>query len=333
VTGEAATHRAAVPPVADGSPRPLWSVVIPTFNCSRYLRATLASVLEQDPGPGQMQIEVIDDHSSDDPEAVVAEVGGGRVKFFRQARNVGHTRNFHTGLMRSRGHLIHLLHGDDCVLPGFYARLQAAFATHPEIGAAFCRHQFIDADGGLLGVSDQEQPRSGVLENCLERLALEMRIMTPSIAVRRLAYEQLGAFDARLVCAEDWEMWMRVAAHFPIWYEIEPLAAYRMHPDSNTGRHTRSGDDMRYTGKAIDMFEPYLPRDRARYITNRARTTYALAAIRQAHALREQGDWRGARAQLGAALSLSRSARVLRALIGFAAHSAWPAAGRARVPR
>ena len=47
--------------------RPVWSVMIPTYNCARYLRETLASVLAQDPGPDQMQIEVIDDCSTDHP--------------------------------------------------------------------------------------------------------------------------------------------------------------------------------------------------------------------------------------------------------------------------
>ena len=63
-----------------GTVRPLWSVMIPAYNCASYLRQTLASVLAQDPGPEQMQIEVVDDGSTkDDPESVVRETGKGRV--------------------------------------------------------------------------------------------------------------------------------------------------------------------------------------------------------------------------------------------------------------
>jgi glycosyltransferase involved in cell wall biosynthesis len=54
----------------------------PDYNCASYLRETLASVLAQDPGPEHMQIEVIDDCSTkDDPQAVVREMGMGRVSF------------------------------------------------------------------------------------------------------------------------------------------------------------------------------------------------------------------------------------------------------------
>ena len=60
-----------------GTDRPRWSVMIPTYNCADHLRAALAGVLAQDPGPEEMQIEVVDDASEDDPESVVAELGGG----------------------------------------------------------------------------------------------------------------------------------------------------------------------------------------------------------------------------------------------------------------
>ena len=77
---------ARIEPVGEDVPRPLWSVMIPSFNSfPSYLRQTLDSVLAQDPGPEQMQIEVIDDCSNeDDLEALVRECGNGRVSFYRK---------------------------------------------------------------------------------------------------------------------------------------------------------------------------------------------------------------------------------------------------------
>jgi cellulose synthase/poly-beta-1,6-N-acetylglucosamine synthase-like glycosyltransferase len=45
------TYRAIIPFIPDDVPRPLWSVMIPVYNCANYLRETLASVLIQDPDP------------------------------------------------------------------------------------------------------------------------------------------------------------------------------------------------------------------------------------------------------------------------------------------
>jgi glycosyltransferase involved in cell wall biosynthesis len=109
--------------------------MIPSHDCAPYLRETLASVLAQDPGPDRMQIEVVDDGSPDDPRAVVDELGRGRVDFFRQSRNVGHVANFHTCVERSRGRLVHLLHGDDCVRDGFYAAMERLLEREAGAGA------------------------------------------------------------------------------------------------------------------------------------------------------------------------------------------------------
>ena len=141
-------NRIRLAPVSEGVHRPLWSVMIPTFHCARFLHQTLDSVLSQDPGPDVMQTEVIDDCSTqDDPESVVRAAAGERVHFFRQPKNVGYTRNFETRLQRARGHLVHLLHGDDAVRHGFYRRTAQPFAENLQLGAAFCRHVIMDGDG------------------------------------------------------------------------------------------------------------------------------------------------------------------------------------------
>ncbi|MEO5996733.1 MAG: glycosyltransferase, partial [Chitinophagaceae bacterium] len=72
------------PPViaalANNENRPLWSVMIPTYNCISFVKNALQSVLAQDRGVFNMQIEVIDDCSTDgDVGALVEEIGKGRV--------------------------------------------------------------------------------------------------------------------------------------------------------------------------------------------------------------------------------------------------------------
>ena len=309
-------YRAYIPPVPEDAPRPLWSVMIPTYNSGAYLFETLASILTQDPGPDLMQIEVVDDCSTtDDPGAAIAAIAKGRVRLYRQPRNVGHVENFATCLRRSRGRLIHLLHGDDCVRDGFYSKMQESFSENPQIGAGFCRQIFMDENGHWQGISPLEQKHSGLLDNRLERLALEQRIMTPSIVVRRKVYETLGGFDRRLVCSEDWEMWVRIAARYPIWYEVEPLALYRMHLHSNTGRHIRNAGDISYTRKAIDLFKYHLPAEMAERVSRQAKHTYALSALETAYGSAATGDFTAARAQIFAALRCSHSFAVLRKLV------------------
>jgi glycosyltransferase involved in cell wall biosynthesis len=295
--------------------------MIPTFNNAEFLDAALLGVLAQDPGPDMMQIEVVDDGSDDDPVSVVRDIGRGRVAYYRQERNCGHIANFHTCVLRSNGMIVHLLHGDDVVLPGFYEKLQVAFEKVPELGAAFCRHKFIDARGSCLSTAPAERSDAGLLPDALWRLASEQRIMTPSIAVRRAVYEKLGAFDRRLLCSEDWEMWVRIAASYPVWYEPGVLALYRMHERSNTGRNIRSAGDIAYTRKAIEIFRHYLPSASARAITRTAKRAYAWSALENAERLLEIGDHAGFRAQLREGLRLARPLPVIRRAVRLLAAS------------
>jgi len=286
--------------------------MIPTFNNAEYLRVALLSVLAQDAGPENMQIEVIDDASDDDPAGVVQEIGRGRVSYYRQDRNVGHIANFQSCLLRSTGRIVHLLHCDDAVLPGFYRNLQTGFERVPGLGAAFCRQIFIDQQGVRLSTAPLEQEKAGIISDAACRLAREQRIMTPSIVVRRSVYERLGGFDRRLQCTEDWEMWVRIAASYAVWYEPEPLALYRVHQNSNTGRHVRSAEDMACTRRAIEIFGSYLPAERAAEITGAARLTYAWGALESAQRLLEAGDAPGFRAQLWEGLRLATSLQLLK---------------------
>ena len=50
----------SISPITLKSVRPLWSVVIPTYNCAEFLKQTLTSVLSQDPGEALMEIIVVD---------------------------------------------------------------------------------------------------------------------------------------------------------------------------------------------------------------------------------------------------------------------------------
>src|SRR5258707_2429820 len=92
-----------VPPVDDY--RPVWSVMIPTYNArADYLEETLKSVLQQDPGPDQMQIEVVDDCSKDNTAFEVARrIGASRVTFHAEPQNRGLANNWNRCIERARG--------------------------------------------------------------------------------------------------------------------------------------------------------------------------------------------------------------------------------------
>lgn len=315
MNGKEYPYRPTIPPVAKGVPRPLWSVIIPTYNSGEYLRETLKSVLAQDPGSEVMQIAVIDNCSTkDDPAKIVEELAAGRVEFYRQPQNVGMMNNFQTCFELSRGQLIHLLHSDDCVRPGFYEKLGQAFSKHPEIGAAFCRSVYINEHSKWQGFSDLELPSSGILpSNWIERLAQVCCISVPSLGVvRREVYETLGGFDRRCGLSADWEMWVRIFAHYPIWFEAEPLAMWRRHSMSNNIITAKSKTFIQENFQTVEIiYKSYLPNALNSENYKQVKLNCAFLALQAAEALLKKGD-NGAIAQLQTALKYSRSLPVIK---------------------
>lgn len=300
------TYPQPVLPVSTAETRPLWSVMIPVYNCSEYLPDVLEGVLKQDPGNDKMQIEVCDDASTDANVAqLVKQLGHGRVSYFRQTKNAGSLRNFETCLNRSRGHLIHLLHGDDKIRAGFYAKMERLFSTYSQMGAAFCRYVSIDQLTEKKWVSDLEKPEAGVLENWLEHLAYKQCIQAPSIVVRRKVYEHLGSFYG-VHYGEDWEMWMRIAAHYDMGYLPDVLAEYRKHDNSISSQYILTGQNMRDIKQVMESSKKYFTADKWQAIHKKSRKYYAKYALYNAGKI-----WRihkgraAAKCQIREALGLS----------------------------
>lgn len=286
--------------------------MIPAYNCSVYLEETLRSVLLQDQGRHRMQIEVVDDASTDaDVSSLVERVGKGRISYFRQPRNMGSVRNFHTCLERSRGHLVHILHGDDLIREGFYRKMQSLFDKYPVIGAGFCRYAYIDEHGRFLYAHESESDREGVLENWLERLGERQRVQYAAMVVRRCVYERLGGFYG-VEYGEDWEMWMRIAARYKTGYVPEVLAEYRKHHASVSGQAFITGENMASLDWVMRQVHRHLPAHRRTEVSRRSRNFYAHYALRVANALwKNFKDKQGATNQALAAWSMWKDVGLL----------------------
>lgn len=249
-------------PVNQGEKRPLFSVMIPTYNCAQYLRVTLESVLSQDLGPDEMQIEVIDDGSTlDDPESVVNEIGKGRVGFFRNSINLGATQNFNNCLKRSKGKYVHILHGDDYVGPGFYLAINQLIQQEPTYGLFGTRTFVMDAEG-LLNFISPKFPQLKVINKTtnlfLDHCDINI-LYFPGMVINRKCVESTGGFDESFGHVADWDMWIRLMYYHGAILSNIPLAYYRMFDLNDSARHIRLGNNVIEILRAYQGFQTILP--------------------------------------------------------------------------
>jgi hypothetical protein len=307
------TGHPSIDGVAEAGPRPFWSVMIPTYNPDLdYLAQALAAVLAQDPGPAMMEIAVIDDCSDRvDPIRSLRITGRDRISWSRQSRHVGIGENWNACIRRARGQWLHILHQDDVVRPRFYDRLRAGIEAAPAVGAAFCRDVVIDAEGRRVSSQVLIRETAGIVEDWLEHVFVGLHLRASALVVKRSVYEALGGFSLALRYALDWDMWKRIAAAYPLWYEPDELACYRRHARCASAGFGRSGaTHIAEIRRSIELSGSLLPPAVAVDVTRRAREVYTRYAVVSAWRAFIEGDVRSSLAQIREARRLTSSRAV-----------------------
>jgi len=211
----------------------LLSVVMPTYNGERYVAAALESLLGQ--RDADLELVVVDDGSSDGTVALVERLTRGTpTRLLRPGRLGSWVAASNLGLREARGEWACFLHQDDLWLPGRLARLRTELPRTR--GALLLHHaRYVDPDGAPLGDWRCPLPSGDVAaDDVLERLLIQNFVAMPSPAFRRAAALEQGGLDERLWFSADWDLWLRLAAAGPVRVIDEVLAAFRLHPESQT---------------------------------------------------------------------------------------------------
>lgn len=216
--------------------------MIPVHRPTAHFEMALQSVLREALGATEAQIAVVvDGPDSGIQDRVRALDPECRVEIHMLQGPVGLSQNLNRAVRLARGHLVHLLHQDDFVLPGFYSRMRRAFVEAPMLGMAFCRALLVDEGGNVLRRTSVPRLWSGVIRNWVGKIATRQRVQAPCAVVPRRVYEDVGGFREDLRLALDWEMWVRIAVRYPVWCDVRALAAYRRHAASATERLRAEG--------------------------------------------------------------------------------------------
>lgn len=205
---------------------PTISLVTPSLNQGRFLRATIESVLSQE-YPG-LDYFVQDGGSTDESLAILREFEG-RVPFVSE-KDSGQAQAINRGLSRANGEVLGYLNSDDLLLPGALRAVGEAFASDPDLVMVYGQAVFVDAEGRPLGRCLTQGWEPG-------RLGDACFVTQPAAFWRRRVAEELGPFDESLHHTMDYDYWLRIADRYPasaVRYLERDLAAARWHDGAKT---------------------------------------------------------------------------------------------------
>jgi glycosyltransferase involved in cell wall biosynthesis len=212
---------------------PRVSVVIPTYNRKALLLESIASVQRQT--FADLEILVCDDGSTDGSHDAVQQVSqhDSRVRWLSGAHcgYPGVVRN--RGIRAARGEWIGFQDSDDLWLTKKLEKQLALAAAAPEARFIYSHAAALRPDGSRRRMLALRIPRQGRL---FEVFLFYSVIVTPTVLVRRDFLLRAGLFDEQmqLTVAEDYELFLRLAAQTPFFFVPEDLALCRLQPDSVT---------------------------------------------------------------------------------------------------
>lgn len=203
---------------------PKVTVIIPTYDRARYLGDAIRSVLAQT--VTDFELIVVDDGSTDDTAAVLAQCPDPRLRCVRQEHR-GISAAMNAGMRAARGGYLARLDSDDTWHADMLQTLTAMLDAHSDIGVVYGVAQATDATGAVLPNTQGMPPRFP--SDCLKSMLYDDFTCNIALVARRECFERAGMYDESLRANEDWDMWLRVAQHHRFAFADRVLANFRWH--------------------------------------------------------------------------------------------------------
>jgi glycosyltransferase involved in cell wall biosynthesis len=213
---------------------PLVSVILPTYNRAFSLERAIRSVLRQT--FQDFELILIDDGSTDNTQDIIQSIKDPRIRYLQLEANKGAGAARNIGILASSGKYIAFQDSDDEWLPKKLEIQIKMFnenpASSPDLGVVYTQFW---REGRRRRSFFQVKGSQGNIQSDLMKGNF---ITTQSALVKRSCIERAGAFDPKLPCLLDWELWMRVSSYYSFAFIPEPLVRLYFSPDGiSTDRH------------------------------------------------------------------------------------------------
>ena len=226
---------------------PRITIVTPNLNGGSTLRQTIESVVRQD--YPNLEYIIVDGGSTDDSEQIIAEYRA-NITAVLQGRDRTMYDGIAKGFDQSTGEILAWLNSDDLYEPGVLRRAGRYFAEHPD--------RFVIYFDDTVWKQGWRVPNRLQKYVGLPELLRGHILYQDSVFFRRSAYEKVGGLDRETVrLAGDYQLWLRLAAQYRLYYIPEHGSCFRIRPNQ------LSGDWPSYVNEMAQVragAERYLPR-------------------------------------------------------------------------
>ena len=205
--------------------KPLVSIITPSYNQGRFIRATIQSVLAQD--YPELEYIVMDGGSADETRSVVKDYAS-RLTFVSE-KDRGQSHAINKGFRLARGSILFWLNSDDVILPGAVRSAVDEFARSPATGAVYGQGYLMDKEGAVTSPFSATGPF-----NLWKLVYLSDYILQQTLYVRRAVLDDIGYLDENLHYTMDWDLLIRIGMRYPLSYIPRPMGCLREYPEAKS---------------------------------------------------------------------------------------------------
>jgi glycosyltransferase involved in cell wall biosynthesis len=219
---------------------PAVSVIIPAYNAAHHIVESLASVQQQT--LKDVEVIVVDDGSKDATVATVAPFASSLDLVLIEQANAGAAAARNVGILHARSRYCAFLDADDVMLPERLELQVRLLDEQPDVALVHTDLVTFNEQGTVhhtRRVFSNPLGGSGVLEGLL----LDNFITTSTATGRTDKLIEAGMFPPRWRISHDFELWLRMAAKWPVAYIDRPLLRYRYSPGSLSNNRLKTAID------------------------------------------------------------------------------------------
>ncbi len=201
------------------------SVCLATYQGERFIGQQLDSILAQ--LSPEDEVVISDDCSSDSTREIIESYADPRIRVFRNATNVGYSKNFENALSHANGDIIFISDQDDVWLPNKVELMRDSLLTHDLVVS-----DVVVVDADLATIAPSHFRQYGVKPGFAHNL-VRTRYIGAAMAMRRAVLDVALPLPGRSsLCAYDY--WIAIAGE--LFFRVDvldvPLMLYRRHGET-----------------------------------------------------------------------------------------------------
>lgn len=245
--------------------RPLVTIGLSTYNrADGYLRNAFESALAQT--YPNLEIVVSDNGSTDHTEAYVKSFADPRVRYFKQAQNIGANANFNFCLEQARGAYFLLLHDDDVLDPDMVEACLDAAEDDTHLGVLRSGTRVIDASGTVTAENPNRMGGLSATDLFLSWFDKKTAIYFCSTLFNTERLKEAGGLRTKTNVFEDVVAIARLAARYGHADVSGSKASFRMHGNNKGSSSNTVRDWAEDSLYLLEVLREELPRDAERLV-------------------------------------------------------------------